>query len=210
MLRSLLVRFFYGACALVALSSCGDTKAGGTGEFATVYATANPPAAEIDADVTTWVDGTGAKATACAAGSLITVLPDNAVYTVTSAAYPAANTGTTSTIPTSNLSITKISFTLTPANSLSPALPPLFQSQQSSPGQIITPGSNSVTVQIATDDIKNYLRTLTTGALDCSGQGVIYSYWAVASFQALEVNTNRVATLTAPALLVKFSDFIDK
>lgn len=208
MLRRVLNRLLRGVFAVIVLTSCGS-KGAGTAEFATVFATVNPAVAGLDADVATWLDATGTKITPCVAGAIPHVAPNDVVYTVTATAYAPANTGTISTIPVSNLLINKISFTLTPADTLSPALPPLFQSQQGSPGQLIVPGTNSVTVRIVSDELKSYMmNSLGAQSLDCSNQG-FYHYWAVVSFQAVEVNTNKVATITAPALKVTISDFTD-
>jgi hypothetical protein len=210
MLRRFLVRFFCGMCTLAALTSCGSSDSAGTAEFATVRAKVTPPVSALDADVATWVDASNVKAPACGSLSFPTVTPNDVTYIITSTAEPTANTGSTSTITASNLSVLDITFTLTPANSLSPALPPLFQTQASSPGQSIIPGSNNVPVRIATDDLKSFLRnSLGALSLNCSNQGVLYSYWAVASFKMSEDLTGKVKTITAPAFLVNFSDFVD-
>jgi hypothetical protein len=196
------------------LTSCGDSKASGTGQFATVFASASPPASALDSDVATWVDATTlAKAPACGANSVANVSPDDATFVVTSAAYTVPNTGSSSTIATSDLIIDKITLTLTPADTQSPALPSLYQTQFPSAGQRIVVGANNVTVRIASDELKSFFRSSNLGnlALDCSNPSAIYSYRAVVSFEALEVNTNRVGTITPPGfLLVKFSDFVDK
>jgi hypothetical protein len=216
MLNRYLLRLFFGACIAAALTSCGDSKAGGTGEFATVFATATPPPAAVDSDVASWVDRTtGAKApVACLSTSSTVTTPDDVTYNVMSTPYTSASTGQSSNISASDLVITRITLTLNPANSLTPALPAMFQTQYPSAGQRIPPGSTqAVTVRIASNEIKRFFRD-TTGAL--GGQAItcsnnpIYSYFAVVSFQAVETTTNRVATITAPALVVNFSDYIDK
>ena len=202
-----------GACAVAALTSCGNSKAGGTGEFATVYASAATPGADLSSDVATWVDATGVKAPACAAGSFPSVLPDSASYTITSTAYTVPNTGSSTPIVSSDLTVDKITLTLTPATSATPALPGAFETQYPTAGQRIPAGSiTTVPVVIATDQLKTFLRTgLGSQSLDCSNQGTMYTYRAVVSFEALEVNTNRVATITPPGfILVNFADFVDK
>ncbi|HJV66687.1 MAG TPA: hypothetical protein VJ550_13195 [Geomonas sp.] len=207
-----------GACAIAAFTSCGSEKAGGTGEFATVFATANSPGADVNSDVATWVDSTGAKATACGASSIATVTPDTATYTVTSTAYSVANTGsssssTSSTTTTSDLIIDKITLILTPANTTSPALPAIYQTQYLTAGQRVAAGSTvNIPVVIASNQLKTYLGTgLGSASIDCNPASPTYTYRATVSFEALEVNTNRVATITAPGfLLVNFADYIDK
>src|SRR4051794_26680514 len=130
MLKRFVAGFVYGAFAIAALTSCGDSKAGGTGQFATVFATANAPNGPLDADVATWVDATtGAASQPCLATSIPTVPPTVATYNITSTPFTLPNTGQGSTIGTSDLVITRITLTLPPANSATPALPARFQTQ---------------------------------------------------------------------------------
>lgn len=190
-----------GACAFITLASCGSDKAGGTGEFATVFATANSPGADVNSSVAT-----------CGATIVPNVLPDTATYTITSTAYSVPNTGgSTSTVAASDLLIDKVTLTLTPANTATPALPGMFQTQYLTSGQRVVAGSTtSVPVVVASADLKNFLRTtVTPQPLDCSTQAqtTTFTYRAVVSFEALEVNTNRVATITAPGFVtVTFND----
>ena len=212
MLKRFFARLAYGACAVAALTSCGDSKAGGTAEFATVFVTATTPAGPIDADVATWVDNTtGAPAQPCLDTSGPSLLPTTADYVIISTAYATPNTGQSNQTTASPLIITKITLTLTPANSLTPALPAMFQTQFLSSGQRITPGNNSIELRIASNELKWYLQTgLGSQSLTCANQGTVYTYRANVSFEALEINTNRVSTITPPGyLLVNFSDYID-
>ncbi|HBG08262.1 MAG: hypothetical protein A2075_06795 [Geobacteraceae bacterium GWC2_58_44] len=200
--------------ALAVLTSCGggDSKADGVAEFATVVATASGPGGPLDSDVATWViASTGAAApVACVAGTVPTTAPDSVDYTFNSARYSAP--GSTSTITPSSLVITRITLTFTPANTFSPALPPIFQTQFLSAAQpVILPDSSLVLpLRIVSNELKEFfLMGLGSQSIDCDNRAT-YSYRAVVSFEAVEVNTNRVSTITAPGfLLVNFSDFID-
>lgn len=210
MLKTYLGRFLYGMCAIAALTSCGDSKAGGTAEFATVFAVANGPGTTLDSDVSTWVDAEGAAAPQCGDNSIRTTSPDEVTYTITSTAYAQPNTGQSSTITPSPLTITKITVTLTPHDTVSPALP-TFQTQfPTSAAPSIVPGPNPVSVRIVDNDLKLHLLTgLGAQSITCANDAT-YSYRAVVSFEALEVTTNRVSTITAPGyLVVRFSDFGD-
>jgi hypothetical protein len=213
MLKKYLSRFFCGACALVALSSCGDAKSGGTGEFATVFATASAPPSALDSDVAQWFDSATltTKVAACSANGAPTVAPDDAAYTLTSTAYATPNTGTSNPTVPSDLLIDKITMTFTPANTLTPALPAAFQTQFPSPGQRIAVGSNSIPVRVVSVDLKHYFLNSGAQSLNCSNQGTSYSYRVTVSFHAVEVSTNREGTITpAGSLIVNVSDFIDK
>ena len=194
-----------GTCAAVMLTSCGDSKAGGTGEFATVFAVANNTTGPLDSDVATWVNATTqVKATPCPP-SVPTVKPDDVSFSVTVSPYATPNTGSASPIVTSDLLVTKITLSFTPADSLTPALPALFQTQFPSAGQRLTSGPNSIPVRVVTNDLKVFLQN----NLACSG--LTYSYRVSVSFDALEITTNRASTINLPGYLtVNFSDFIDK
>jgi hypothetical protein len=217
MLKKILTTLLYGGCALALLTSCGSSKASGTGEFATVFATASGPGADVDSDVAKWVDSTGASVAACStSGPNFT--PDNVTFTITTTAYNTANTGQTSPIQTSNLTIRKVSMTLTPADPsvtstgtliTTPALPASLQTQYGSAsvatGGEVTLGANSVNVRFATDQLKAFLFH---NYINCSNP-VLFSYWAVVSFTAQEVTTGREATITAAPIKVNFADFPD-
>lgn len=215
MLNRYLARFVCAACTVVVLSSCGD-KPAGTGEFATVVATANPPSSTFESDVATWVDATtGAAVPVSCGASVATTVSDSVDFTVTSTAYATPNTGSTSTITPSRLRIARITVTLTPANSSTPALPAQFQTSYSSAGQIVAPNTaQSVPVTLATKDLKRFFRNtsaLGAQAISCTSNP-IYTYWADVSFEALEETTNRGATISPPTrtFKVEFTDLIDK
>jgi hypothetical protein len=173
--------------------------------FATVFVTVNFVDSVVSSDVATWLDlTTGAAAQPCAAKSFPTVTPDNIVLNMTSTAYAQANS---STIPASALSISNVTLTFTPVNSTTPALPARFQTQiaSASPSLIIV-GSNSVSLQIVSDDMKAFLAP----ALQCSG--ALYTYRVSVALDAVEVNTNRSGTVSSGNgyLTVNISDFGDK
>jgi|SRR6185369_9067540 len=209
MLKKLVAGCFCAVSAVALLASCGDSKAGGVGQFNTVFATATPPASALDTDVATWVDAAGAKVTACTAGINPTITATNATYTVTSTAYAVPNTGSSSTITASPLLVTDITVTLTPATLSSPSLGS-FQVFHSSPGQLIAAGAAApITVAVAPVALKVFLQnSLGANSISCSN-AAHYSYWAVTTFSAQEVNTGKAVSITAPAFMVNFADFVD-
>jgi hypothetical protein len=101
--------------------------------------------------------------------------------------------------------------TLTPDNDKTPALPARFQTQPLPTQVRIVPGTNNFSVRIVDDDFKIFLISgMGAQSLDCSNSA-LYKYRATVSFEALEVTTNRVATITAPGfLLINFADFPDE
>lgn len=208
MQNKLLVRFICGACAALLLTSCGNSKSSGTGEFATVVASATAIAGTLDSDVAVWVDSTGGKAPACGASSIPTIIPDDVVFSILSTPFTSPSTGSTSPIATSNLSISSVTLTFTPADSATPALPARFQTQFASASpSLIVPGTNSVTVRIVTDPMKAFLQS----ALACTG--LIYTYRVTVSYDMVEINTNRSNTVNLSGngfLTVTFADFTDK
>jgi len=210
MLKRYLACICCAVCTIVVLSSCGDSRAPGTADLATVMAVVTPPGG-LDSDVAKWVTDTGGAATACGANSFISITPDDLTFTITSTAYTSGNTGSTSPITPSDLVVQSITLTYTPATSLSPALPAIYQTQYPSAGQLVTVGANPVTVRVASHEMKNYFMTgLGTQSITCSN-AAIYSYWVSASFRVLEVNSGRVATITTPGpLLMRVADFQDK
>jgi hypothetical protein len=208
MLNKHIARYFSVACTALMLTSCGDSKAVGTGQFATVSVTATALSATLDSDFAGWVDTTGTKATPCLAASIPTILPDDVVFNITSTPYTTPNTGSSSPIVVSDLAISNVTLTFTPANSLTPALPARFQSQpaSASPSRIIS-GANSVTVRVVTDDLKSFLQTnyLCTGAF--------LTYRVSVTFDAIELNTNRASSISLAGngyLTVNLADFTDK
>jgi hypothetical protein len=221
MLRSFFARSICGILALAALTSCGS-KSAGTGEFATVFATVSPPATNFSSDVVNWVDATtGNKATVgCAANSVANTVEDQAAFNLTSTQYAVPNTGSTSSIAGSPLVITRITVNLTPANSSSPVLPAQFRTTFSTAGQTIlaTGTPVAINVALASNQLKRFFRNTSAApaglgalAITCSFNPV-YVYFADVTFEALEVNTNRVATISPPSgsFIVEFSDFVDK
>lgn len=214
MLKRYLGRMACAGLALAALASCGDSKSGGTGEFSTVMATAGGPGGGLDADVAVWVsaDNPDSPALPCGANSAVSTVPDSVDYFITSIPYPSAGTSTTN--PPSRLQVSRVTLTFTPANSTTPALPPLYQEQfPNAAYPDILPNSQPTTipVRVASHEMKIFMRGGLGGqSLDCSNGG-IYTYRVNASFELKEVNTDRVATVTVPGpLVVRFADFADQ
>jgi len=178
MLYRYLTGLFCATCALVMLASCGDSKANGTGEFATVQANASYTGASSSLDLTT-----------------ASTVPAVGIYTITSAAYTVPNTGATSPIAVSNLTINRITVSLTPALTSYPALGNLAVSYPTASQPLVIVGANLINVEIVTAALKSFLQAnVPAGATVC--------YHATVSFDMLEVNTNRAATVTAPGFLV--------
>lgn len=218
MLKRYLSRLLCGVWAVATLTSCGDSKSSGTGEFSTVFATATAPAvAAVEADVAHWVlasTGTG-TGPACGANSMLTIPAANDVaFNITSTPFASPGTGQTNPSPASPLVITRVNLTLVPANSDTPALPALFQNQPNlTAGQTILPGTTqSVSVRLANQELKEFLLDPSRGALAIScSNNPIYSYLATVTFEAREVNTDRTATIAVPgSVLLKLSDFTDQ
>jgi hypothetical protein len=211
MSRRYLAGILYAVCTIGVLTSCGGSKAPGTAELATVYATVTPPAG-ADIDVATWVDATtGSKAPACGSNSVPTIAPDDLSFIITSTAYTAPNTGQTSTIVPSNLLVQSITLSFTPANSDSPLLPAIYQTQFPSAGQVIKVGDNTIPVRVATHELKSFFMTgLGNQSINCSN-GAMYSYWVTAAFNVFEISTGRTATIyNQGPLLIHVADFADK
>ncbi|GFO55189.1 hypothetical protein GMSM_21960 [Geomonas sp. Red276] len=207
MLKKFLATLFIGTLAAIALTSCGDSKAAGVGQFATVYATATSPGVPLDSDVASWVDATsGSKAQPCLTNSVPHFLPDDVNYNVTSTAWSSGNTGQANPTAASDLLIQKIILTLTPDDSTTPALPAVYQTQYMTSGFLVAAGSTvSIPVRLVSQELKIFL----SNDLLCTG--LMYKYRATVSFEAVEVNTNKVATITAPGfVLVRLTDFTDK
>lgn len=210
MLKKILAILLYGACTLALLTSCGSSKASGTGEFATVYATASPGVSNLDSDVAKWVNSTGGAVAACSTGASHTFTPDDVPYNITVTPYSSPNTGSTSPIQVSDLIITKVTVTLTPANNITPALPASsFQTQFVTSGGRLTQGNtNTVTVRIVPVDLKAFF--FDTLGVNCDNPGAFFTYRATVSFEAQEINTQRVSTITAPGfVVVSVADFGD-
>ncbi|MCM0083681.1 hypothetical protein L4X63_19010 [Geomonas sp. Red32] len=207
MLKKFLATLLIGTLAAVALTSCGDSKAAGVGQFATVYATATSPGVPLDSDEATWVDATTqSKAQACLATSVPHFASDDVNYSVTSTAWTSGNTGQTNPTSASDLMIQKVILTLTPDDSTTPALPAVYQTQFLTSGIVVPAGSTvSVPVRIVSQELKTFL----SNDLLCTG--LMYKYRATVSFEAVEVNTNKVATITVPGfVLIRLTDFTDK
>jgi len=178
MLYRYLMGLFCTTCALVMLTSCGESKATGTGEFATVQATANYTGTASSLDLTA-----------------ASTVPVDAAYTITSTAYTVPNTGSTSTIAVSNLLVNRITVSLSPVNTSFPALGSLAVSFPTASQPLVIVGANVINVEIVTAALKAFLAAQVPA-------GATVSYRATVSFDLQEVNTQRSATVTAPGFLV--------
>jgi hypothetical protein len=190
MLKKLVVAVLISACTVTALTGCGNNKAAGTAELATQYVTATPTSSTIDSDV---VSSTG------------TFAPDDVSYTLNSTLYNTPNTGSSSTITASDLVVSRVTLTLNPANTDTPALPLLYQTQYLGGGQRIPAGGSAIVpVRLVSQTLKKFLfdGPFTTNP------NAFLTYRATVSFEVLEVNTNRVSTITAPGFVqVNIADF---
>lgn len=206
MLKKCFAMSICAAALLAALTSCGDSKAGGTGEFTTVFVTATPPNTILDSDLAQWVDASGKAASACVAGNSPTFTSDDVNYSITSTAYNTPNTGQSSPVTASDLLISRITLTLTPANTNTPPLPARFQLQYLSAGQRISTGTTTIPIRVVSEDLKAFIASQANGL--CPGPS--YAYRATVSFEAVEINTNRAATITPKGdLLINLKDFVD-
>lgn len=210
MLKKFITATVVGAAALVALTSCGS-KASGTGEFATVYATATAPSSALDSDLVRWTDANGGAVSVCAAGlTPIIVARDEVNYTITATPYSTPNTGSTNPTVPSPLQITRIIMKLTPANTDTPALPERFQSPPLNSGQQILPGvPTPVPVEVVSTDLKQYLAEYLGLGTVCNNQTL--TYLVTVSFEAKEISTDRISTITAPGpYFIHIGDFVAK
>lgn len=208
MLNRYVARFLCVASAAIMLTSCGDSKATGTGQFATVFATANGVISVLNSDIATWTDPTtGAKALFCGGTNNPHITADSVILNVTSNAYTVPNTGSSSPTVPSDLSISNVTLTFTPADPNTPALPAALQTQSTSASpSVITVGQNPITVEVVSDKMKNFLFS----ALECNG--VEYTYRVGVSFDVVEQSTGRSGTISLPGngyLTVHISDFTD-
>lgn len=179
---------------IVLLMSCGE-NASGVAEFKTVNATASvdPEKNPLLADLATW---TGDP---CAEGSTYSVVNDLVNVTVTS----KANIATGTSLP---LILQAATISFSPADTISPYLPPLYTpSYQNLNGTILPAGESlSVPVEVVTHRLKEYFGT----TLLCTGFSPIYSYNATISIDAIEQGTGKVSNMSA-GMTVRFADFAD-
>jgi len=178
MLYRYLLGLFCATCAILVLASCGDSKANGTGEFATVQAVANYTGTASSIDLTP-----------------ATAVPVVAPYTITSTAYTVPSTGSTSPIVVSDLIINRITVTLVPALTSNPDLGTLTTQFPTASQPLVVPGANLINVEVVQAALKTFLQANVP-------TGTTVSYRAYVSFDMQEQNTRRSATVTAPGFLV--------
>ena len=177
------------------LTSCGSTNTGGGAVFTTVNASASADSAKnpLLSDLAKW------SGTACASGSTYTISNDLVSFAVVSTVNISSGTG-------SPLMLQKATITLSPADTLTPALPPLYSTYyQYLTGATVPAGSTlSVPIEIGTHNIKSYLGNI----LVCNGSNTIYSYNATIVIDAVESAIGTSKPITA-GMTVRFADFSD-
>lgn len=178
----------------LALAGCGSSG-GGTAELKTSFVTASVDIALLDSDVVSWVDSTGAKATACADTSFpATPAGDSVNVAVASKAY--SNTGSMG-LP---VRIESATVSYTPANSATPAMPSVFQTV----GLILANGgSATVPVRVATQEQKIRLQP----KLACNS--TIYNYYTTITLDLTEIGTDTKSTVQT-SMQLRLADFVDK
>lgn len=164
-------------CAMLALTSCGDSPSGGSGEFNTVYTSTAISSAVTHSD-------------------LSTTAPDSITLSVTSNPYPSTNTNTGgSGVQASALEITDVTVALTPADTTRPALPALYQSVAHPMSVTVVPGATlPITVEVATSALKAFLPTVLAA-------GSSNRYYVQFSIRASELK-GKTATFTAQSEII--------
>jgi hypothetical protein len=178
------------------LVSCGE-NANGVAGFKTVNATATVDSSKnpLLADLATW-SGDPCKFDA---GSTFSILDDNVIVTVKST--PNITSGTS--LP---LILESVSISFSPADSISPPLPPILSPIfQNLNGTILEAGTSlPIPVEVITHRMKEYFGT----TLVCQEFSPIYSYNATITFNAVEQGTGVTGSMSA-GLTVRFADFAD-
>lgn len=175
--------------------SCGILGCGSTeGALNTSTATATVDTLILDSDVASWVDATGAQATACAATSFPAVPEADSVNVTVS-----LTTNANSTSNALSARVEKATIYFTPANAVTPALSPVYQVI----GQIVkSGGSLTIPVRVATQEQK----ILYQPALNCTS--TIYNYFVTIALDVSEVGGKNTTINTAMQL--RFADYVDK
>ncbi|MEI6208308.1 MAG: hypothetical protein WCP20_16125 [Desulfuromonadales bacterium] len=175
-------------------SGCGG-GGGGSAELRTSYVTAASGTASLDADVISWVDASGAKATACAATSnASTPAADTVNVSVVSTTY--SNTGSVG-LP---IRIESATISYAPANTATPPMASEFQTI----GVIMTNGGTaSVPVRVVSQEQKLRLQP----KLACNA--TIYNYYTTITLNVTEIGTETKSTVTT-SFQLRLADFVDK
>ena len=182
-------------CVLLSffMFGCGGS---GEGLLATSSVTATTDTLVLDSDVVSWVDATGAKATACAVTSFYaTPVADSVNVTIKSTAYPSSSSSTGL-----DLRIKSATISYSPANINTPAMSPEYQTI----GMTISAGgSATIPVRVATQEQKIRLQSV----LACNN--TIYKYYTKISFDVAEIGSGKNITVDS-SMDLRFADFIDK
>lgn len=175
------------------LTSCGDQSTNGVTEFNTVNVTAAAEASQnpLLSDLAKW------SGTPCGAASAYSIENDVVNFTITSTQNISQGTA-------APLLLQSASIRFSPADTLSPSLPPLFSPiYQNLNGYIVPAGGTlSVPIEIATHQLKDYFGP----TLICTN--LVYSYNATITFDAVEQGTGKFGKITA-GMTVRFTDFAD-
>jgi hypothetical protein len=185
--------------AVFSASGCGDGGGGGSTELRTSYVTANALTAVLDADVVTWVDSAGVKATACAAtSSPRTPAADSVDVSVVSTLFTSSGTSSvTNALP---IRIESATVSYTPANLTTPAMASEFQTV----GMILQSGATAtVPVRILTQEQKMRLQS----TLACNA--TIYNYYTTITLNVTEIGSNAHGSATT-SMQLRMADFIDQ
>ena len=181
-------------CVLLSASiyGCGGSS---EGLLATSSVTSSIDTLVLDSDVVSWVDATGAKATACSATSFpATPAADSVNVTIKSTAYPLS--GSTSL----SLRIKSATISYTPANTATPPMSAEFQTV----GMTIESGSSAtIPVRVATQEQKIRLQP----TLACNN--TIYKYYTKITFDIAEIGSDKNITVDS-SMDLRLADFIDK
>lgn len=181
-------------CVAVSISmfGCGGSD---EGLLATSSVTATIDTLVLDSDVVSWVDATGAKATACSNTSFpATPAADSVNVSIKSTAYPLS--GATSL----SLRVKSATITYMPANT---STPPMSSEYQTIGMTIVGGSSVTIPVRIATQEQKFRLQP----ALACNN--IIYKYYTKIIFDIAEIGSDKNIIVDS-SMDLRFADFIDK
>lgn len=178
---------------MLLLSSCGsESPGGGTTEFKTTSISASPSTTRIESDLSTGNTCTNGASTG---GTFVT---DSIDVSVKSTLY----TGATSGLP---VAIDSYTVEFVPNATLSTSPPPtLSKITGTLIGQSVQPGGTlSIPVAVAPEALK--LTLVNNGTIPlCSG--TVYAYYALISFNSVEVGTGTRNTIGPISLDLVFAD----
>ena len=179
--------------SMVLLTSCGsDSPGGGTSEFKTISISASASTTRLESDLLT---GNTCTNSVSSGGTFST---DSVDVNIVSTAYP----GITTALP---VAIDSYTIDFIPNASMSTGTPPaLSRLSGSSLGQSISAGGSlTIPVAIVPEALKvNLVNNGTIGL--CSG--TVYAYYALITFQGIEVGTGTRNSIGPISLDVVFAD----